>query len=509
MRKTIALVLVFCLSLIQMFTIHTYAQNYNMSIDETKTVRKVGREMYGINCEWVVGVDSNFFDTVDGEIIQAPSFQEGWKDTFVFGRMAGCSSQEFKWKDALGNFESRATQTLWDLKDKAYLGIIEWIQALRSVTPDIKIAYVLNFESDTLEDLADLVEFLTGDGTINYNGGENWAEIRKRLGVEEPVDIFTWELGNELDWSETPQWKLDEYIAYCKKVIPIIKSIDPDAKITCHASTAAWANGDDWEDWHRGVLIELGDMIDFISFHYYYPASFVTRADTPLDRLEQDIVNITGSDRIKIYISEQAPAPNSYTYDKESPYDYCLPHTIWGATALAEFYLRTLLRDSVVATTCHSIDSSVWSICYRNPEGGHSLTATGETIKSFAKYGVGEMVETSLDSFSKTETSLIAGAAIRDADDNLNILFTNRSETDSANVTFNFADGEYRVKTIRKIHGDVRSADNWYRAGDIWEYNNPDRVEISEVNGDDTALTEFSFDPLSVYVLSLEKISGK
>lgn len=216
-------------------------------------------------------------------------------------------------------------------------------------------------------------------------------------------------------------WNVEQYVDYCKKVIPIVKSIDPNSKISAHADTAAHANdvgrngsaGRPWEEWHRKVLRELGDMIDLVSFHYYYPAGYVRRADVPLDRLEQDIKEITGSDRIKIYMSEQAPAPNTQTFKPEKAYDYCLPHTIWGATSLAEFYCRAMMRESFVATTCHSIDSATWSICYRNEEGGHSLTATGEVIKSFAKYGVGDMLNTQLDTFSKDTMKDIAGTCGR------------------------------------------------------------------------------------------------
>lgn len=513
-KKATALLSALCLamSITAVFAENSDNDNsYNMVINESDVVRNIPREMYGINCEWAVGVNNRFLDQVNGEVIIAPSFAEGWKDTMVFSRMAGGSAQNFKWKDALGDYKNRATQQIWGVSNKCYLGIIEWLKAIQSVTPDIKICYTFNFKTDTLENIADVVEFLTSDGTINYNGGENWGEIRKKLGIEKPVNIYTWELGNEMDLE---YWNVEQYVDYCKKVIPIVKSIDPNSKISAHVDTVAHANGEGtkgsagrpWEDWHRAVLREVGDMIDLVSFHYYYPAGYVRRADVPLDRLEQDIKEITGSDRIKIYMSEQAPAANTQTFNPEKAFDYCLPHTIWGATGLAEFYCRAMMRESLVATTCHSIDSATWSICYRDEEGGHSLTATGEVIKSFANYGVGDMLNTQLDTFSKEEMKDIAGTAVRDKDGNINILFTNRSETLPANVNFTFQDGKYRLKTVRRIHGDVKEADNYYRAG--MNYDNPNKVEITET--EETGMDEiksYTFDPLSIYVLCLEKIN--
>ena len=482
------------------------AVSVNMAIDENEVIRIADPELYGINCEWSVGVNDNYLDSTEDGIILSPTFKDAWQDTFTFGRMAGCSSQDFIWKDALGPFEGRKNQTMWTLTDKVYAGIIEWLQSIYSVNPDAKICYTVNMCTDSVENIADLAEFLLGDGTVNYNGGENWANVRKSLGIENPVNVYTWELGNELDWSEEPRWKVEEYIEYCKKIIPVIRAIDPDANITCFANTAAHANGDGWEHWHRSVLKELGSQIEMLAFHYYYPAGYVRRADAVLDRMEKDIIDITGSDRIKIYISEQAPAPNVYTYNKEKPYDYCLPHTIWGATALSEFYLRMLLRPSVIATTCHSIDSAVWTIVYRDENRQHKRSAVGDVINTFARFGVGEMVKSELETFSKNQASDIAGAVIRDKNSNLNVIFTNRSEKEPATVNFSFKNGNYRIKSVRRIHGDVKSADNWYRKGSQWEYNNPDRVSVTEQSFEsDSAILSYTFDPLSVYALSLER----
>lgn len=491
------------------------AVNVSWVIDENVIERRADREMYGINCEWSAQkLEDYFIYGEDGSQSPHPQFPEVWKDTMVFARQAGGSSQSFVWKNSIGPLSQRPAQKMWGYQnDKLYLGLVEWLQAVYSATPDAEIVYTLNFVNDSLENMADVVEFLVGDGTINYNGGENWAEVRKSLGIENPVKIYTWELANELDWSGD-RWKVDEYIEYCKKAISIIKSIDPDGKITAFVSTAAHANdvggdGTSWENWHRPILRELGDSIDYLAFHYYYPAGYVRRADVVFDRIEQDIIDITGSDRIKILVTEQAAAPNTYTYNKDKPYDYCLPHTIWGATAVAEFYMRMLLRPSVVATNCHATDSSVWTIVYSDENKNLKRTAVGEAINSFVRFGVGDVVKSELDTFSKNESSNIAGGVVKDADGNLNILFTNRYDSEPVTVDFKFANGNYRIKEIRKIHGDVRSADNWHRAGESWEYNNPNPVVVTEdAPSDSQPLLSYTFDPLSIYAISLESTSA-
>ena len=142
LKKATALLSALCLAI---STTAVFAESsdggdsYNMVINESDVVRNIPREMFGINCEWAVGVNNRFLDQVNGEVIIAPSFAEGWKDTMVFSRMSGASAQRFKWKDALGDYKSRATQKIWGVSDKCYLGIIEWLKAIQSVTPDIKI----------------------------------------------------------------------------------------------------------------------------------------------------------------------------------------------------------------------------------------------------------------------------------------------------------------------------------------------------------------------------------
>ena len=275
-----------------------------------------------------------------------------------------------------------------------------------------------------------------------------------------------------------------------------------------HARTAIWNATDGSEAWHRGVLKDLGERIDYLSVHYYYPAGFIRRADGPIDALKQDIIEITGSDRIKLYYSEHAPAKTVSKFTKDDNYAYCLPHTIWGATGQAEFYLRKWLDPWVVAATCHSIDSANWGISYTDENGECQFTAIGEIMKSFKDYGIGKMYNSALDTFSMDQDSKVAGGVIEDENGHVNILFVNRNNEDNVRVNFEFNENLYKLKHVRKVHGDVRTADNWYRKGDAWKYDNPDRIEVTEEDvNSEGYFSGYTFEPLSVYVLQLERIS--
>ncbi len=479
---------------------------FRMVIDDSNVFREIGPEMYGTNMEWAVGIsDTSQRRNEKGEIVVKESFAEKYGDLLKFTRKAGTSANYFLWKDALGDLNERKNQKIWGVTDKVYEGVVEWLKSLYMGTDSPKITYVVNIYSDTYENIADVVEFMTGDGTINYNGGVNWAEQRIKMGFEKPIDVYTWEIGNELDWSSC-KIPLEDYLDRSEKAINVIKSIDPDAKICMHASTAVWDGIEGSDEWHRGILKRFGDRIDYISIHYYYPVNFIRRADPPIETLKKDIVEITGSDRIKLYYSEQAPTRTVEKFTKDDNYAYCLPHTIWGATAQAEFYLRKMLDPWVVATTCHSTDSANWSISYTDENGECQLTATGETMKTFMKYAVGKMFDCSLDTFGADKDSPIAGGAVEDEDGNVNIIFVNRNEKEDVTVNFEFKENLYKLKHVRQVHGDVKTADNWYRAGKSWEYDNPDRIEVTDedINSSEE-FSSYTFEPLSVYALQLEK----
>ena len=209
---------------------------------------------------------------------------------------------------------------------------------------------------------------------------------------------------------------------------------------------------------------------------------------------------------VRMDILKHEPTVSKFT--KDDNYAYCLPHTIWGATGQAEFYLRKWLDPWVVAATCHSIDSANWRISYTDENGECQFTAIGEIMKSFKDYGIGKMYNSALDTFSMDQDSKVAGGVIEDENGNVNILFVNRNNEDNVRVNFEFNENLYKLKHVRKVHGDVRTADNWYRKGDAWKYDNPDRIEVTEEDvNSEGYFSGYTFEPLSVYVLQLERIS--
>ena len=160
-KKIISLLLSFSMALTMATNVFA-EKNVIMDIDENIVTRKIGPEMFGVNFEWSAQKIYSFYQyDEDNNVTTSPQVKDIWGDTLVFGRQAGASSQQFSWKKAIGPVKDRENQKMWGFQnDKVYVGPIEWLNALYTAKSDAEIIYTLNMISDSLEDVADLIEFL-------------------------------------------------------------------------------------------------------------------------------------------------------------------------------------------------------------------------------------------------------------------------------------------------------------------------------------------------------------
>lgn len=144
---------------------------------------------------------------------------------------------------------------------KQMIGLGDKVRTMQAYGDDVSFTVTLNIMTDTLENLVDEVEFLTSDGSYNYNGGENWGKIRKDMYGIEKVNVFAWEMGNETDFSMKPE----EYVETIKKIVPAIRAVDKTTPIAVHVATSD--RGSVTVEFQRKILQECGDMIDYIVMH--------------------------------------------------------------------------------------------------------------------------------------------------------------------------------------------------------------------------------------------------
>ncbi|MEK6794165.1 MAG: hypothetical protein AABZ39_05270 [Spirochaetota bacterium] len=426
-------------------------------------------------------------------------------------RLEGTMSQVWNWKKAVGPLESRPEHRIepWERPGtKRAFGPVEWVTFAKRLNPGVKLVWDINMR-ESAEDAADLAEFLCGDGQSNPNGGVNWAQKRIECGLAEPVEIFVWELGNELDGSEF--WKefdtIRKYTDKCKAVIHAIKGVLPNARFAPFAATLNQGfdfykrvYGGTWEIWHRTVLRDLVaemDSIDYVMLHPYFGGVGTLYQKTwdmdIIPAIAADIREITGSDRIKIFLSEYAFWPPYEDPAEKWDAFFYKSHALVGCLQNAEWLNRMLARKEVSIAALHNLGgtfTSPWGIIYpdrrdygSDPE--YYLTGIAPMMRMFnsmlANNGNSVRVELEGEQTDKTSRRCLVTAAAVALDESIFLSLVNRDPDVARNVAFS-AEKTYALSSETILTADDIDAYNTmtnrplksviHRANDIKPFSN-------------------------------------
>jgi len=431
-----------------------------LRVETGAALRPFARELFGFNYDWAC-TGGVLLDPVTKQIDpEAARLLEGIP--FPLNRMAGSDSQKFHWKGAIGPLPERAQQALWPFLPKAIVpvGPVEWVQWVREQDARARFVWVPNLGESPAE-VKELAEFLVGKASAQ---GGKWPALRAGLGLAEPVDVAIWEIGNEMDWG-AHSWTVKQYLEKAEAAIAAIRSVDPDAKIALHATTAPWVANrrEPWFLWHCEVLRRLGSRIDYIAFHPYYCGLPLGEIETYLDRIRDDIVRITGEDRIRVLLSEHARWPAGEFVSANWPQT----HSLDGCLATAQFLIRCLHRPEIAAATYHVFSSSYfpvsngpWSLIYRDQKTGKLyLTGIAQMFRLFGEISGGEVLRTSL-SGPGTEVSregFSFTAAVIRGEEGLSVLVANRGPARTLGVELK---GSWQMVSRSFLAGPDRAAFN-------------------------------------------------
>ncbi len=499
--KIASLVMAACMTLSTFSGLTVHAAGTSMTIDTSKVIKTASGELYGLSTDFsceqkIVNVDENGTITNNEQIIKA--LNEYQLPLVRLGE--GSTRQVFKWKDAIGDYNQRPSQKLWSMNDKVAEGPLEQINFYEAADKNASFTVTLNVMGDTVENAADYAEFLTGDVATE------WGAKRAEMGHSAPVDVKAYEIGNEVEWdggANTNVWTSAQYIAKAKEVIAAIEAVDTDAKFAVHADTTAYnsnRSGDGWRNWHNDILsdAELASKIDYIAVHAYFEPDNNSGINNLISKIESDIKAKTGSDRIKIYLSEYA------VY-----YDETLsnPHNLTSVINTANILSRIALDKDVAMTTYHGLDSSNWKNIVYNPAKDHSyLNGIGQMLKTFKEYGVGDVVESTFTGFSKDAASTTSSGIAVKTENGVNLIFTNGTKSDIS-VALNFADGkEYKIKeetVITRENADIAPGN-----ADI-DYDKKDITATKYSYNTENAAATYSVPAYSVCAVALEEKNSK
>ena len=479
----------------------------SLVVDENTLTNNIDGSLFGISNEFTADTSSPSIymqNTTTTELSTDFSVKAAESGLYLpLNRIAGTSSQEMQWKKAIGTMAERTAQKMWSWEPntKQSFGPVEWIKAIRNVDNNASFTWTLNIARDTPQDCADLVEFLTGDGKTNPGGGINWAQRRLELGIEKPVNIAVWELGNEMDiapWS----WTVEQYIAACQSVIAAIRAVYPDAKFAAHSKTSPWGNIATWRNWHQTVINNLGNDINYISFHAYYLGISLNYIESFLNTITTDI----GSKPIRLFVSEHAVWPS----DKDNQSTWPETHNLEGLLGTAEFINRMNRRTDISFATLHNISSGPWGIIYRTSNTywktglADMFSLYNQSIGKGIKYTLsGDLTASNRDD-GLYYSSVLSGM-VAEQDNGLAIILVNRSGDQKRQVSFS-ANNKYRLVKSRVL-----------TAPNITDYNTVSNTPISITDrflsvtgcvGQTSNLTTLTVPPKSMVLYILKPIPG-
>ena len=169
----------------------------------------------------------------------------------------------YNWLDGVGPKKQRPTvlERAWNSLETNQFGTNEFMDWCKLVGTDPLLGF--NLGTGTPEMAVAYVEY------CNVDKGTKWSDLRRSHGFEQPHNVRTWCLGNEMDgpW-QMGHMPAREYGRKARDCAQQIRVIDDKLDlIACGSSNTIMPT---YLVWDREVLEECYDMVDGISLHNYY-----------------------------------------------------------------------------------------------------------------------------------------------------------------------------------------------------------------------------------------------
>ena len=166
----------------------------------------------------------------------------------------GCFVSSYHWLDGVGTNRQPVFDKAWSVEDPNTFGTVEFVKWCRLIGAEPFIC--TNAGTGTQEEMSDWVEY------CNLNIGK-FAQLRKSHGVEEPLNVKYWSIGNE----NYGQWEIGaktigEWGPLVKEAAKMMQAVDADIKLFAAALPD--------EKWTLPLLQTAGQWLDYVSIHGYW-----------------------------------------------------------------------------------------------------------------------------------------------------------------------------------------------------------------------------------------------
>ncbi|MNX75964.1 Intracellular exo-alpha-(1-_5)-L-arabinofuranosidase [compost metagenome] len=169
----------------------------------------------------------------------------------------------YNWEDAVGPLAERPRrlELAWRSTEPNHVGLNEFVDWCRKVNTSPMMA--VNLGTRGADEARQLIEY------SNHPSGSYWSDLRISHGYQQPHNIKTWCLGNEMDGP----WQIGAKTAYeygriAAETAKVMRWVDPSIELV--ACGSSFLTMPTFPDWEATVLEHTYDHVDYISLHQYY-----------------------------------------------------------------------------------------------------------------------------------------------------------------------------------------------------------------------------------------------
>ncbi len=399
------------------------------------------------------------------------------------------------------------------------MGPVEFIKMIQAINPNASFMFCLPLDVNTPEQTLNFTRFLLDD-----KDASQWGALRASLGIENPVNLLGYELGNEDYFSAEPSHvnsgyddlsdeeqstyntssayitlrdaAIDRYVNTSNAHIAAIHAVYPNVKFYPNV------NGEpgrvSCEAWDRAVASRICNQagVDGVAYHAYYAGHATTITnENKMNTIQNWFVSETGA-KTKFVHTEHAKWSANESITRQSHH-----------SALCEsfFINRMQMRDDVISANYHNItcgssatNPGTWAFFTR--KGDKYYEAGINKVYKLYTENMGNKIVSSTVTIASTHQNNISVLATKKNDGKIVLSLTNYYEDRDIDINFNL-NGQYELSKE-----SVFTAPNLYSivTGD----NTKDVFRVTNTYRTDENFTSYTLKNKSLAILVLTPVGA-